>query len=87
MLLLGQFLLWRCPPPSVPHTPNSNYVNGARGFQDINFQKELARFLVFSFFFLSRHESYHKVEMGYPIALKFGTLKGGVRAYLGIKFG
>jgi len=41
----------------------------------------------FFFFFLSRCESYHKVEMGTPIALKFGTQKGGVMAHLGTMFG
>ena len=28
----------------------------------------------------------HKVEMGYPIALKFGTQKGGVMVHTGTKF-
>ena len=30
---------------------------------------------------------YHNVETGYPITLKFGTQKGGLRANLGTTFG
>jgi len=39
------------------------------------------------FFFSSWYESYHKVEMGFLIALRFGAQKGGVRAHLGTEFG
>ena len=42
-------------------------------------------FLVF--LLSSRYESYHEVEMGNPIASKFGAQKGGVRVHLGTKFG
>jgi len=38
-------------------------------------------------FFTAWYESYHKVETGYLIALKFGTQKSGVMAHLGTKFG
>jgi len=45
----------------------------------------------FSFFlfllFIKMCESYHKVETGYPIALKFGTQKDGVMVHLSTKFG
>jgi len=63
---------------STISTPHSKFqLNCARHFQDINFQN-LAHFL-FSFDYSSRCESYHKVKTGYPIGLKFGTQKGGVR--------
>jgi len=47
----------------------------------------LSCFIFFSVFFLFWYESYHKVETGYLIDLKFGTQKGGVRAHLSAKFG
>ena len=49
----------------------------------MNLQKLLS--LASSFFV--KVLSYHEVEMGHPIALKFGTQKGGVRVHLGTKFG
>ena len=39
--------------------------------------KNWLSFFVFFSFFSSRCESYHKLETGHPIALKFGTQKGG----------
>jgi len=39
------------------------------------------------FFFSSRCESYDKTQMHYPIALKFGTLKGRIKAHPDNKFG
>jgi len=87
MYKTGQFLLWRCPPLSVPHIPNFNQI--VLGVSGIKTFKNWLSFLVFKilFFFSSRHESFHKVETGYWIALNFGTLKGSIRAHLGTKFG
>jgi len=49
----------------------------------MSFQIIIGLVSLFCFFFLSSwYESYHKVETGYLIALKFGTRKGGVRAHL-----
>jgi len=53
----------------------------------MNLQK-LAEFLHFFFFsfILSWCESYRKTQKHYPIALKFGTLKGEIRAHPDTKY-
>jgi len=48
-------------------------LNHAKRFQDV----KVDRVSFFFLFFLSRCESCHKTQKHYPIALKFGTLKGG----------
>ena len=61
----------------MPHSVSALHSKfQLRGF---NFQK-LAYFFIF-LIFLSRYESYHKVEMGYLIALKSGTQKGSIRVH------
>ena len=42
---------------------------------------------LFSFFFLLFVKEWKLLEKGYPIPLKFGTQKGGIRVHLGTKFG
>ena len=80
VLLVRNWMIFAAEMPSTISTPHSKFqLNCARRFRDINFQK-LAWFLrFFLFFFSSKHESYHKMETGYLIPLKFGTRKGGVR--------
>jgi len=80
--------------PSTVSTPYSKFqLNHAKCFHDINFQiLALVSILILIFevnFFLFslRCESYHKVETGYLIALKFGTQTGGVRIHIGTKLG
>jgi len=41
----------------------------------------------FFFLFSSRCESFYKIQMHYPIPLKFGTLKGRIKAHPDTKFG
>jgi len=43
--------------------------------------------LVSLFIFLSRCESYYKIQVHYPIPLKFGTLKDRIKAHPDTKFG
>jgi len=72
--------------PSTVGTLHSKFqLNRARRFRDMAFKNWLS-FLVSFLLFSSWYESYHKVETGYLIALKFGTQKGGVRAHLSTRF-
>jgi len=56
-------------------------LNRARRFGDMNLRRVSSFFLHFYFFFLSRFESCYKTQKHYPIALKFCTLKGGIKVH------
>ena len=44
-------------------------------------------FFLFFFLFSHTYKSCYKTRTRYPIALKFGTQKGGIKAHLGTNFG
>ena len=64
-------------------TKSKFQLNSARRFQNMNSQN-LAQL---HFYFYSFCYGVKVTQMGYPIVLKFGTQKGGVRAHLDNKFG
>ena len=75
-------------PPNCS-TPHSKFErNRFARSRDMRLQK-LAQFLRFFFFFFLSHtyKNCHKTRTPYPIALKFGTQKGDIRAHLGTYFG
>ena len=85
-----RFLLWICPPTSVLHIPNLSEI--ASRVPEICDFKNWFSFLVFFFllfFFLLSHtyKNCNKTRTLYPIVLKFGTQKGGIKAHLGTNFG
>jgi len=51
-----------------------------------NLPSSFVCFLLVYYFFLSRYESCHKTPIHYLITLKFGTLKGGIKAHPNTKF-
>ena len=72
--------------PTTVSTLHSTFqLNCARHFWDTNFKNWLT-FFTFLFFLSSRCENDHKLEMGYPIALKFNAWKVGVRTHLDTTF-
>jgi len=84
-LLTGSDTLMKLNDFSAPNVITSHFkfqLNHARRFRDMNLQKlaEYLRFFFF-FFFSSRCESCYKTQTHYPIALKFGTLKVGIRVH------
>jgi len=89
MLIVRNRAIFAVEMPSTVSTPHSKFqVNCTRRFRNELSKIGLVSLLLFFFFlFSSRCESYHRVETGYPIALKFDTQKGDVRAHLGTKFG
>ena len=90
-----RFLLWTLPPPSALHIPNlSEIASSVREICD--FKNWLSFFvffflllLFFLFFFLFSHtyKNCYKTRTPYPIALEFGTQKGGIKAHLCTNFG
>ena len=85
-----QILLCRFPPPSALHIPNLREI--ASGIPEIcDFKKWLSFFVFFFFlfFFLFSHtyKNCYKTRTRYPIALKFDTQKGGIKAHLDTNFG
>ena len=76
-----RFLLWTHPPTSVLHIPNLSEI--ASSVPEIcDFKSWLSCFIfffLFFFLFLHTYKNCHKTRKYYPIALKFGTLKGGYK--------
>ena len=85
--------------PSTFSTPHSKFErNRFTRSRDMRLQK-LAQFLRFFFFFFffffflfffflsHTYKNYYKTRTPYPISLKFGTQKGGMKAHLGTNFG
>jgi len=66
-------------------------LNHAKFFQDMSLRKlaEFLRFFSFClfFFFLSNNKNCHKMQMHYPIVLKFSTQQESVSVHRGFKFG
>ena len=86
-----RFLLWTLPPPSALHIPNLSEI--ASSVPEICDFKNWLSFLVFFFssYFYSSFRTLTKTaikcERKYQIALKFGTLKGGIKVHLCTNFG
>ena len=87
-----RFLLWTLPPTSALHIPNLSEI--ASRVPEICDFKNWLSFLVFVFlfslfFFLLSHtyKNCYKTRTPYPIALKFGSNKGGIKAHLCTNFG
>ena len=79
--------------PSTFSTPHSKFErNLFKRSRDMRLQK-LAQFLRFLFFFLffflfsHTYKNCYKTRTPYPIALKWGTLKRGIKAHLSTNFG
>ena len=72
---------------STPHTKFKRHR--FKRSRDIRLQKVAWFRFFFLFFFLFSHtyKNCYKMRTPYPIALKFGTEKGGIKAHLGINFG
>ena len=85
-----RLLLWTLPPTSLLHIPNlSEIASSVPEICDFKNWLSFFVFFFFLFFFLFSHtyKNRYKTRTQYPIALKFGTLKGGIKAHLGAKFG
>ena len=82
-----RFLLWTRPPTSVLHIPNLSKI--ASSVPDIcDFKNWLSFFFSFLFFLFSHtYKNCYKTRTPYPIALKFGRQKGGIKAHLCTNFG
>ena len=80
---------WTRPSTSVLHIQNLSKI--ASSIPEIcDFKNWLSFFFFcFLFFFLFSHtyKNCHKMRTPYPIALKFCTQKGGIKAHLGTTFG
>ena len=78
--------------PSNCSTPHSKFERNcfARS-RDMRLQKlaQFLRFFFFLFFFFLSHtyKNCYETQTPYPIALKFGTQKGDIKAHLGTNFG
>ena len=85
-----RFLLWTCPPTSVHHIPNlSEIASRVPEIWDFKNWLSFLGFFFFLFFFLFSHtyKNCYKTRTPYPIASKFGTQKGDIKAHLGSNFG
>ena len=84
------FLLWTFPPTAALHIPNLSEI-ASRVPEICDFKNWLSFFVFFFFlffFFLSHtYKNCYKTRTPYPIALKFGTQKGDIKAHLGTNFG
>jgi len=74
------FLLSKCQPTSLSHIPKS-----CQAFS--RYKPSKISSVCFFFFFLQRCGSCHKTQKHYSIALKFGILKGWIRAHPDTKCG
>ena len=78
------------PTAALPHSKFER--NRFTRFRDMRLQK-LSQFLRFFFFFLfffflsHTYKNCYKTRTPHPIALKFGTQKGDIKAHLGTNFG
>ena len=83
-----RFLLWTRPPTSELHIPNLSeiassvprYATSKIGLVSSFF------FLIIFFLFSHTYKNCYKTRTPYPIALKFGTQKGDIKARLGTNF-
>ena len=76
--------------PSNFSTPHSKFErNRFKRSRDMRLQKLASSFFVFflSSSFRTLTKNCYKTRTPYPIALKFGTQKGGTKAHLGTNFG
>ena len=81
-----RFLLWTLPPPSAFHIPNLSEI--ASSVPEIcDFKNWLSFFVFFFFLFSHTYKNCCKTRTPYPIALIFGTQKGGIKAHLCTNFG
>ena len=83
--------MWTFPPTAALHIPNLSEI-ALRVPEICGFKNWLSFFVFFFFFlfffFLSRtYKNCYKTRTPYPIALKFGTQKGDIKAHLGTNFG
>ena len=77
-----RFLLWTLPPPSALHISNlSEIASSIPEICDFKNWLSFFGFFIFLFFFLFLHtyKNCYKTRTPYPIALKFGTQKGGYK--------
>ena len=77
------------PPTLVVHIPHSSKITSSI-HKICNFKNWLSFFIFFlSFFFLFLHtyKNCYKTQTPNPIALQFGTQKGGIKAHLCTNFG
>ena len=85
-----RFLLWTCPPTAALHIPNLSEI-ASRVPEICDFKNWLSffGFFFFLFFFFLSHtyKNCYKTRTPHPIALKFGTQKGDIKAHLGTNFG
>ena len=84
-----RFLLWTCPPTAALHIPNLNEI-ASRVPEICDFKNWLSFYVFFFlfFFFLSHtYNNCYKTRTPHPVALKFGTQKGDIKAHLGTNFG
>ena len=84
-----RLLLWILPPTSALHNPNLSEI-ASSVLEICNFTNWLSFFIFFLLMFLPLSHTYktcYKMWMPYPIALKFGTQKGGIKTHLGTNFG
>ena len=84
-----RFLLWTLPPTSALHIPNLSEI-ASHVPEIFDFKNWLVSWFFFSYFFfllLHTYKNCYKTRTPYPIALKFGTQKGGIKAHLGTNYG
>ena len=83
-----RFLLWTC--PLLQHSTFQILAKSLHAFSRYATSKIglVSLFCFFLLFFLLSHtyKNCYKTRMPYPIALKFGTQKEGIKAHLGTNF-